>query len=321
MKTKIGKIVLSISMAIAAIFTPVAKAGTLNVFAEYIGTTAHSSPNADEQAAYAAFLTNNDIDFGVFYGPSSSGSFGFSHADYSKSAGSGSSGSAGYHILVYKKSRWTLLKRYDMQTASNKKNSADACVLQDKTTGEQFIFEMPSGTSFPYVNSGSAIAPVTSVKSSCLADYPNARMLVGISKTRGILTADDKLDESIIAWGFTEAREGTSGGAIYAQNHESRSTLSAGSVSWLTGAAEPAAMATVTYRQQFTVSFVDWDGTPLCDTQTVYIGEDATPPADPTRLEYIFTGWNGSYQNIQANVTLTAQYDLENSPGMIMMCW
>ena len=67
MKTKIGKIVLSISMAIAAIFTPVAKAGTLNVFAEYIGTAAHSSPNADQQAAYAAFLENNDIDFGVLW--------------------------------------------------------------------------------------------------------------------------------------------------------------------------------------------------------------------------------------------------------------
>ena len=122
MKTIIGKVVLSISMAIAAIFTPVAKAGTLNVFAEYIGTTAHSSPNADQQAAYAAFLENNDIDFGVFYGPSSSGNFGFSHADYSKSSGSSAGGTGGFHIFVYKKARWTLLKRYDMQTASNKKN-------------------------------------------------------------------------------------------------------------------------------------------------------------------------------------------------------
>ena len=320
MKTIIGKVVLSISMAIAAIFTPVAKAGTLNVFAEYIGTTAHLSPNADQQAAYAAFLENNDIDFGVFYGPSSSGNFGFSHADYSKSSGSSAGGTGGFHIFVYKKARWTLLKRYDMQTASNKKNSADACVLQDKITGEQFAFVMPSGNAFPDVGQGSKLAPVTNTRSACRTDYPNAKMLFGVSLTYGIF-ADSKLDESIIGWGFTEAREGTSGGAIYAQNHESRSTLTASSVSWLTGATEPAALATVTYRQQFTVSFVDWDGTPLCDPQTVYIGEDATPPADPTRTEYIFTGWSGSYQNIQANVTLTAQYDLENSPGMIMMCW
>ena len=303
----------TIAMILAAFaFATTAMAGTLNVFAEYIGTGSYASPSQERKDAYAAFLENNDIDFGVFYGPSSSGNFGFSHADYSKSAGSGSSGSAGFHIFVYKKARWTLLKRYDMQTASNKKNSADACVLQDKTTGEQFIFEMPSGTSFPYVNSGSAIAPVTSIKSSCRADYPNARMLVGLSRTRGILngiTTDDKLDDSIIAWGFTEARVGTDGGAIYAQNHEARTALSASSVSWLDNATEPAALATVTYRQEVTIAFQDWDGTPLGEPQTLYVGDDATPPADPTRVGHHFIGWSGSYQNVQASATLVAQYN------------
>lgn len=33
-----------------------------------------------------------------------------------------------------------------------------------------------------------------------------------------------------------------------------------------------------------------------------------TPPADPTRDGYVFTGWSGSYANITANTTLVAQY-------------
>ncbi len=294
--------------AALALATLAANAGTINVFAQYIGTTSYSSPSLAQQDAYAAFLTQGDIDFGVFYGPSSSGNFGFSHADYTKSAGSSAGGAGGYHIFVYKTARWTLLKRYSMSTASNKKNSADACVVEDKTTGEQFIFLMPSGTTFPYVNSGSAIAPVTGMRSSCQSEYPNAKLIVGVSLTYGIFT-DSKLDESIIAWGCTEARSGTSGGAIYAQNHTSRQgNPTAASVSWLTGAAEPAATATVTYRQQFTIAFEDWDGTPIGNAQTVYIGDDATPPANPTRAGYTFTGWSGPYQNVQSNATLTAQY-------------
>ncbi len=282
--------------------------GTLHVFAQYIGTTSYASPSQSRKDSYAMFLEDNNIDFGVFYGPSSAGNFGFTHADYTKSPSDKASGAAGFHIFVYKTARWRLVKQYNMQEASNKKNSANACVVEDKTTGEQFIFEMPSGTTFPYVNSGSAITPVTSIRNSCRADYPNALMLVGLSKTYGILTGSDKLDESIIAWGFTEARAGTDGGAIYAQNHESRTTLSPSTVSWLDNATEPAALATVTYRQRFTIAFADCDGTPLCAEQTVYAGDDATPPANPTRVGYHFTGWSGSYQNVQASATLTAQY-------------
>ena len=297
---------LAVLAALAA-FATTASAGTVKVFSEYIGTTSYASPSQTRQEAYAVFLEDNDIDFGVFYGPSSAGNFGFTHADYTKSAGSSAGGAGGFHVFVYKTARWTLLKRYGMSTASNKKNSADACVVEDKTTGEQFIFLMPTGTTFPYVNSGSAIAPVTDMRSSCVSEYPNAKLIVGVSLTYGIFT-DSKLDESIIAWGCTEARVGTNGGAIYAQNHASRTALSASSVSWLTGAAESAALATVTYRQQFTIAFEDWDGTSLGAAQTVYAGEDATPPADPTREGYTFTGWSGSYQNVQANATLTAQY-------------
>ncbi len=59
--------------------------------------------------------------------------------------------------------------------------------------------------------------------------------------------------------------------------------------------------------QTFTVEFVDHDGTPI-STQTVNYGGNATVPADPTRDGYTFTGWSGTYTNVTANSTVTAQY-------------
>jgi len=56
-----------------------------------------------------------------------------------------------------------------------------------------------------------------------------------------------------------------------------------------------------------TVTFVDWDATVL-KTEYVGVGGDATPPADPFRSNYIFTGWSGDYTGITANVTITATY-------------
>lgn len=66
---------------------------------------------------------------------------------------------------------------------------------------------------------------------------------------------------------------------------------------------------TAQYRElaTYTVEFQDWDGTVL-KTESVLEGADATPPTDPSREGYVFTGWSGSYINVQSNLTVTAQY-------------
>ena len=60
----------------------------------------------------------------------------------------------------------------------------------------------------------------------------------------------------------------------------------------------------VTY---YTVRFLDWDDS-LLKKQSVEKGKDATPPDDPVREGYEFTGWSADYTNIQSDMNIYAQY-------------
>ena len=59
---------------------------------------------------------------------------------------------------------------------------------------------------------------------------------------------------------------------------------------------------------EFTVNFMDWDGTSL-KTETVRQGKSATAPADPIREGYTFIGWDKDFSNVQSDLTVTAQYE------------
>ncbi len=57
------------------------------------------------------------------------------------------------------------------------------------------------------------------------------------------------------------------------------------------------------------VTFEDYDGNVL-GTDRVPYGGDATPPADPAREGYTFTGWDVPYDPITADTTVTALYEI-----------
>ena len=59
----------------------------------------------------------------------------------------------------------------------------------------------------------------------------------------------------------------------------------------------------------YIVTFKDWDGT-ILKSENVPYGGSATPPADPTRTGYTFTGWAGTYTNVTSNSNVTALYDI-----------
>ncbi|MEA4831955.1 MAG: InlB B-repeat-containing protein [Oscillospiraceae bacterium] len=57
----------------------------------------------------------------------------------------------------------------------------------------------------------------------------------------------------------------------------------------------------------YKVTFADYDGTEL-KAVNVGDGEKATPPKDPAREGYTFTGWDKTFDAINSDTTITAQY-------------
>ena len=56
------------------------------------------------------------------------------------------------------------------------------------------------------------------------------------------------------------------------------------------------------------VFFVDFDGSLIKHEQVSY-GESATPPNDPAREGWVFTGWVGKYTNVTRDEWVYAQYE------------
>lgn len=59
--------------------------------------------------------------------------------------------------------------------------------------------------------------------------------------------------------------------------------------------------------RQYTVTFLDWDGTQLSQ-QVVDYGTAAIAPANPVREGYTFVGWDKDFSNVQSDLIVTAQY-------------
>lgn len=59
--------------------------------------------------------------------------------------------------------------------------------------------------------------------------------------------------------------------------------------------------------KEYTVTFVDHDGTSLA-TEKTYAGLGVTAPADPQREDYVFAGWDKTFASVTADMTVTATY-------------
>lgn len=89
-------------------------------------------------------------------------------------------------------------------------------------------------------------------------------------------------------------------------------TTSSGSKAYDPGfsytANEPKTLYAVFQIKQYTVKFTDGYSNPevVLKTQVVNHGSDATPPANPTRSGFTFSGWIGNYRNVMIDTTVKA---------------
>jgi len=73
-------------------------------------------------------------------------------------------------------------------------------------------------------------------------------------------------------------------------------------------------LAETTYQPEtelksYKVKFVNWNGYPI-RTETIVEGTNAVEPKVPEREGYVFTGWDEDITKINADMTVTAQFDL-----------
>jgi uncharacterized protein (TIGR02145 family)/uncharacterized repeat protein (TIGR02543 family) len=61
---------------------------------------------------------------------------------------------------------------------------------------------------------------------------------------------------------------------------------------------------------QYTVKFVDHDGTTVLKEQTVNYNTPATAPTSPTRTGYTFKNWDKAYSAVTGNLTVKAVYEI-----------
>lgn len=68
---------------------------------------------------------------------------------------------------------------------------------------------------------------------------------------------------------------------------------------------------TVYQINKYTVKFYDHDGTQIGDEVTVEWGKSVSPPSNPTREGYKFTGWDKPLDNVKSDLVITATYEAE----------
>ncbi len=299
---------LAILACALVLFGTTASAGTVNVFCQHLGGNI-DSPSDPQQTTYVSFLSDKNIDFGVFYGPEGNEHFGLMADGYAATNVYVSSTTGGGRTLVYKTSAWSVAKHYTAADDPKGKYHCwnEAFVVERKSNGERFGVILFTSDRYD-----SKYTQYNSYITSRINDNPDAWMLAMPPYSKGVQSTHVY---SILSNRFERALgyEKSKLGEIFARKDNTLSILSSNEVSRTTlgFGTEDAVVATIRYLRTLQVDFNDWNGTTI-ETSTVMEGSDATPPAvTPDSKEgYHFSGWSGSYQNVQSNITVTAQYEI-----------
>ncbi|MCR5840265.1 MAG: InlB B-repeat-containing protein, partial [Kiritimatiellae bacterium] len=192
------------------------------------------------------------------------------------------------------------------QGTSKYPNWCNAYIVERKSNGEQFYVVMFTGSRFDkgsYLTYGGYLSARANLGPWLLVALPYNGALYTSSSYTSIVASN-------LSSSYTRAPNASGTGAIFSKKHDTLSTSGVSVPQATLGfGGEPAALATVTYQRSLTVTFNDYDGSTI-DTSTVLEGNDATPPADPSRTGWHFTGWSGSYLNVQSIFNDTATTEI-----------
>ena len=196
-------------------------AGTAKVFVQYLGGNL-KTPTEDQQASYAAFLSTNNVDFGVFYGPTSASGFGLTAAGYATEFEYVSGMNKGGRVLVYKTADWRIAQHDEAvnQGTSKYPNWCNAYIVERKSNGEQFYVVMFTGSRF---DKGSYLT---------YGGYLSARanlgpwLLVALPYNGALYTSDSYTSTvaSNLSSSYTRAPNASGTGAIFSKKHATLST-------------------------------------------------------------------------------------------------
>ena len=293
-----------------------ARAETIKVFAVNAGQNKCLAEKATINDISAMLNDETkDVDFGYFCGPKGTATtyFNVTDANYTFDVAMPVQAYGGIHAFAYRTDRYDLIKRYDKVATGN--GAIDACVVQNKITGVYYALVMPTGSQFNASSSTKINAyqgPIKTVVENCLADFPSAKVFVGTTLAWGVdySALQDYLTNADYM-GLLEARvaadPAVAGGIYYAADP----TISRVSVEnkTITGATEPAAVATFTYSvATHTVVFKDYKGD-VIDTQKVEDKTAAVAPTDiPTPEGLVFYKWSTDFSCVESDLEVTATY-------------
>ncbi|RFU61105.1 InlB B-repeat-containing protein [Peribacillus glennii] len=70
------------------------------------------------------------------------------------------------------------------------------------------------------------------------------------------------------------------------------------------------AFVNASVQEKYDVKFIDYDGKEL-KAETIVEGSSATPPEEPSRTGYTFTGWDTDYNKVTSDLTVKAKYEIK----------
>ncbi len=263
-------------------------------------------------ALYAA-LGDQDVDFVYICNGKATDEYSCETYGFVKCQTALQSVSYGQMVLGYDNSKYTLLASTDTTRTGGQAYLYSNAILtqglylENNTTKERFFFMAFAGQNADF--SKSAYKNWFSwVMSDIAANYPCEKIVLifAISKSKAnfetYLTGTAGLSELCYDNEVTDFALFASPGQFTLSSAQS---VTVSSVS--TGAE---GLFEVSHTPKCTVTFVDYDGTVL-KSQSVVSGGSVTPPSDPVREGFEFTGWDhvdSDFENVTTGFTVVAQY-------------